>query len=181
MTRSSSSTRIRENVGPCGPEAAARSREPCAVGDDGAIDQQQHDSDPRVVLGASLRRLDPAQAFATTLLIGMICGSTRPVFVAGQIVVDWHRWEERRQAGRPGRCPGSTDSRCAPAAPGGLERARTAAEEVAAGQPATAEGPSAETARPAKHHQGPCTDVEDHQGARQGAEEQAPVLSPSVE
>ena len=40
------------------------------------------------------------QAFATTLLIGMISGVYSSVFVASQIVVDWHHWEERRQAGK---------------------------------------------------------------------------------
>lgn len=86
------------------------------------------------------------QAFATTLLIGMISGVYSSVFVASQIVVDWHHWEERRQAGK---ARAAAQARPTVGArrrrQEELERARTAAEEVAAGQPATAEGPSAET------------------------------------
>ncbi len=85
-------------------------------------------------------------AFAATLLIGMLSGVYSSIFVASQIVVDWNRWEERRQAGKARAAAqarptvGARRKRQEE-----LDRARAAAEEVAAGQPATAEGPTADT------------------------------------
>lgn len=82
--------------------------------------------------------------FTVALLIGMVSGAYSSIFVGPQLMVTWEEWQTRRQAARlqsavAARPTGGTKRR-----ESAMERARAAAEEVSAAQPATADGPPAQ-------------------------------------